>query len=39
MSSRKLFDDDAEEVDLDYNPSGYGGAATGQANETGYYAG
>lgn len=35
MSSRKLFDDEAEEVDLDYNPAGYGG----QANDTGYYTG
>lgn len=35
MSSRKLFDDEPEEVDLDYNPAGYGG----QSNNTGYYGG
>jgi hypothetical protein len=34
MSSRKLFDDEPEEVDLDYNPAGY---SAGQSNDTGYY--
>jgi|LauGreDrversion4_2_1035121.scaffolds.fasta_scaffold150301_1 hypothetical protein len=35
MSSRKLFDDDAEEVDLDNNQYGYGA----QTSNTDYYGG